>query len=66
MVCWQPIEEAIARAGNMTDKEVTDIMKKLKDNLSDHQPTLTRFYFDKPEAMVKTNGNVELKKSLEV
>jgi hypothetical protein len=30
VVRWQPIEEAIARAGNMTDKEVTDVMKKIK------------------------------------
>jgi hypothetical protein len=27
--------------------EVMNVMKQLKDNLSDHQPTLTRFYFDK-------------------
>jgi len=46
VVNWQPIEEAIARAGNLTDRAVRDVLAQIKENISDHLPTITRFYFD--------------------
>lgn len=45
VVRWKPIEEAMAAAGTMTDKRVREVMQTIKDNLSDHLPTATRFYF---------------------
>lgn len=46
VVQWQPLEETIARAGSITDRAVRDIMAEIKENISDHLPTVTRFYFD--------------------
>lgn len=48
-VRWKPIEEAIARTGNLSDKEVIEVLKQIKENVSDHLPTLSRFYFDKKD-----------------
>lgn len=45
VVRWKPIEEAIARAGSMTDPEVVKTMRFLKEHVSDHMPTVSRFYF---------------------
>ncbi len=44
VVKWTPIQEALAKAGSMTDKEVVDVLKEVKETISDHLPTLARFY----------------------
>lgn len=50
VVRWQPIEETIARAGDMTAAEVRKVMQEIKQTVSDHLPVVTRFYFtDKTE-----------------
>jgi endonuclease/exonuclease/phosphatase family metal-dependent hydrolase len=50
VVLWQPIEETIARAGEMKASEVAKVMKEIKEAVSDHLPVVTRFYFtDKTE-----------------
>lgn len=46
VVKWQPIQETLARAGNLTDKAVLDVLKEIKETISDHLPTVSRFYFD--------------------
>jgi endonuclease/exonuclease/phosphatase family metal-dependent hydrolase len=43
-VRWRPIEDAIARAGNLRDREVRDVMQRIKEHVSDHLPVVTRFY----------------------
>ncbi|MCX6855783.1 MAG: endonuclease/exonuclease/phosphatase family protein [Verrucomicrobia bacterium] len=45
VVRWKPIEEVIARTGDMTSTEARRVMNQLKDQVSDHLPTLSRFYF---------------------
>ncbi len=45
VVKWKPIEEALAIAGGYTDKEVIRVMREAKETISDHLPTVTRFYF---------------------
>jgi endonuclease/exonuclease/phosphatase family metal-dependent hydrolase len=44
-VLWKPIQEAIAIAGKLSDKKVRDVMRQLKEEISDHLPVVTRFYF---------------------
>lgn len=45
-VRWKPIEEALAIAGNLTDKKVRDVMKYLKEEVTDHLPVVTRFFIE--------------------
>lgn len=45
VVKWKPIEEALAIAGDYTDKEVMRVLKEVKETISDHLPTISRFYF---------------------
>jgi endonuclease/exonuclease/phosphatase family metal-dependent hydrolase len=45
VVKWKPIEEALAIAGDYADKEVVRVLKEIKETISDHLPTVTRFYF---------------------
>ena len=47
-VKWKPIEEAISRAGKISDKEVRDTMSEIKELISDHLPVLTQFYIEDP------------------
>lgn len=49
-VRWKPIEEAIKETGSLTAPRVREIMKELKETVSDHLPTATRFFFRPPEA----------------
>lgn len=44
VVTWLPIQEALEKAGSMTDKEVVNVLKEVKETISDHLPTLARFY----------------------
>lgn len=44
VVKWLPIEEALAKAGSMTHKDVVKVLKEVKETISDHLPTLARFY----------------------
>ncbi len=44
VVTWLPIREALAKAGSITDKEVVEMLKQVKETISDHMPTLARFY----------------------
>ena len=50
VVKWQPIEEALARAGSMTDAQVVKVLKEVKETISDHLPTHARFYIEKRQA----------------
>ncbi|MDA8100933.1 MAG: hypothetical protein M0042_15050 [Nitrospiraceae bacterium] len=43
VVRWKPIQDAIKESKNITDKKVKDVMKELKDTISDHMPTISRF-----------------------
>lgn len=45
VIKWKPIEEALAIAGNYKDAEVIKVLKQAKETISDHLPTVTRFYF---------------------
>ncbi len=47
VVRWKPIQDAIAGAGTITAKRVKEVMEMLKDQISDHLPTATRFYFSR-------------------
>jgi len=44
VVQWVPIQEALARAGSMKDKAVVKVLQEVKEAVSDHLPTLARFY----------------------
>jgi hypothetical protein len=44
VVQWMPIQEAYARAGSYTDSKVVAIMREIKETISDHLPTQSRFY----------------------
>jgi endonuclease/exonuclease/phosphatase family metal-dependent hydrolase len=44
VVQWTPIQDALAKAGSMTSKEVVNVLKEVKETISDHLPTLARFY----------------------
>jgi endonuclease/exonuclease/phosphatase family metal-dependent hydrolase len=52
VVRWLPIEEALARTGNMTDRQVIDVLGYLKEEISDHLPTITQFYFAPPARLL--------------
>lgn len=45
---WKPINEAIARAGNMKDREVRQVLAQVKETISDHLPVISRFYLASP------------------
>lgn len=45
VVHWKPIQEVLAEAANLTDKAVVQVMKEIKETISDHLPTVSRFYF---------------------
>lgn len=47
VVRWKPIEEVIAKTGSLTDKEVVAVLREIKEMVSDHLPTVARFYFTK-------------------
>lgn len=44
-VRWKPIDEALKDSGTLSDKKVREIMKILKNELGDHLPCATRFFF---------------------
>lgn len=43
-VTWTPIQEVLARAGNLKDKQVITLVDRIKDTVSEHLPILSRFY----------------------
>lgn len=45
VIRWKPIQKVIQEAGDMTSKEVVAVMKGIKEAVSDHMPTVNRFYF---------------------
>jgi endonuclease/exonuclease/phosphatase family metal-dependent hydrolase len=48
-VRWKPIEEVIAATqGKLTDRQVTALLKQIKESISDHLPVFSRFYFTQP------------------
>jgi hypothetical protein len=47
-VRWKPIEDALRDSGSLTAPRVREIMKELKETISDHLPTATRFFFKPP------------------
>jgi endonuclease/exonuclease/phosphatase family metal-dependent hydrolase len=47
---WKPIEDVLSEAGgNIFNNRVKTVMSQLKDTLSDHMPTVNRFYIKPPE-----------------
>ncbi|MCW8130572.1 MAG: hypothetical protein KIS92_09505 [Planctomycetota bacterium] len=44
VVKWLPIQEALEKSGSMTNKEVVAVLREVKETISDHLPTLARFY----------------------
>ncbi len=49
VVRWKPITEALQQAGHLTDSSVRNVMSELKEQVSDHLPTITRFFFKRQE-----------------
>ncbi len=47
-ILWRPIEETLAQAGDLTSSRVRAVMRDIKENLSDHLPVVSRFYFEPP------------------
>jgi endonuclease/exonuclease/phosphatase family metal-dependent hydrolase len=47
VVRWKPIQDVIQQAGSMTKPQVVAVLKEIKETISDHLPTLNRFYFKK-------------------
>ncbi len=45
VVKWRPITDALQQAGQLTDSRVRAVMADLKEHVSDHLPTITRFFF---------------------
>ncbi len=45
VVRWRAITDALQEAGNLTDSRVRAVMADLKEHVSDHLPTITRFFF---------------------
>jgi endonuclease/exonuclease/phosphatase family metal-dependent hydrolase len=45
VVRWKPIEDVLAEAQNLHSNEVKAVMQELKELVSDHMPTVSRFYF---------------------
>lgn len=46
---WKPIEQVIEEAsGELRDTAVRKVLAQVKDEISDHLPTLSRFYFSSP------------------
>ncbi len=51
VVLWKPVEEILARAGNLKSAEAVRLLKELKEAVSDHLPVISRFYWtDGPDA----------------
>jgi hypothetical protein len=48
-ILWKPIEETLAQAGDLKAAAVRAVMREIKENLSDHLPCVSRFYFKKPK-----------------
>jgi hypothetical protein len=44
---WRPIQETLAQAGDLKSKEVRAVLREIKENLSDHLPCVSRFYFSR-------------------
>ena len=44
---WKPIEETLAQAGDLKAPAVRAVLREIKENLSDHLPCVSRFYFKK-------------------
>jgi endonuclease/exonuclease/phosphatase family metal-dependent hydrolase len=50
-VHWKPIEDVIAAAhGYTTTSRQTALLKQIKEEISDHLPTFSRFYFTAPRS----------------
>jgi len=47
VVRWKPIQDVIQEAGGMTKPQVVAVLKAIKETISDHLPTVNRFYFTK-------------------
>lgn len=45
---WKPIEETLAQAGDLKAPAVRAVLREIKENLSDHLPCVSRFYFKNP------------------
>lgn len=45
VVLWKPVEEILARAGNLKSSEAVRLLKELKEEVSDHLPVVSRFYW---------------------
>lgn len=45
VVLWQPVEETLARAGGWKAAEAVRLLKRVKEEVSDHLPVISRFYW---------------------
>lgn len=45
VVLWQPVEETLARAGGWKSAQAVRLLKRIKEEVSDHLPVISRFYW---------------------
>jgi len=45
VVLWQPVEETLARAGGWISAQAVRLLKRIKEEVSDHLPVISRFYW---------------------
>lgn len=45
---WKPIEDTLAKAGDLKSAAVKKVMSEIKSQISDHLPVVSRFYFTPP------------------
>jgi len=45
VVRWQPVEETLARAGGWKSAQAVRLLKRIKEEVSDHLPVISRFYW---------------------
>ena len=45
VVRWQPIVETLARSGGWKSRDAVRMLKQVKEEVSDHLPVITRFYW---------------------
>ena len=48
VILWKPIEAVIQEATAWTDKQVIDVLRWVKETISDHLPVVSRFYLTPP------------------
>lgn len=49
VVRWTPIAELLGQGMQLSDSRLVQTMSQMKERISDHMPTVTRFYFTPPD-----------------